>query len=288
MINSKRAMRILDQKLEYVHDPSFEAAAASTILDPMPDRSRTVPDLEPPPDVPPYLADLYAGAPLLSREQETYLFRKMNYLKFRASKLRETLDPAHVSGSLVDEIERLQEEALEVKNQIIGANVRLVVSIVKSRVKPTKSFFELVSDGNMSLIRAVEKFDCSRGFKFSTYATWAIINNFARQAPEEKRWRDRFVTGFDGMLDSTAVDDHDEHEYESDHRHYQESVHAMLGQLSERERRVLVSRYGIGGASALTLEQLGKELGITKERVRQIQSRAQDKLRKLAQNATIL
>jgi RNA polymerase primary sigma factor len=159
---------------------------------------------------------------------------------------------------------------------------------VKTRVVPTKSFFEMVSDGNMSLIRAVERFDFSRGFKFSTYATWAIVNNFARTRPEDKRWRDRFVTGFEEVLDSAASHRSDEHEHESDHRHSQEAVQEMLGRLTDRERRILVSRYGIGGANALTLEQIGKELGITKERVRQIQSRAQNKLRKIAPNAMIL
>src|SRR4029077_6848314 len=132
------------------------------------------------------------------------------YLKFRASKLRETLDPTHASEPLLDEIERLQEEALETKNQIIGANVRLVVSIVKTRMGPNKNFFEMVSDGNMSLIRAVERFDFSRGIKFSTYATWAIVNNFSRTMPEDKRSQDRFVTGLEELLDSAASHRRDE------------------------------------------------------------------------------
>src|SRR5262249_61919925 len=89
-----------------------------------------------------------------------------------------------------DHIEKFQAEALAVKNQIIRANLRLVVSIAKKRVGPTNNFFELVSDGNMSLIRAVEKFDTSRGFKFSTYASWAIMKNFARTIREEKTRRD--------------------------------------------------------------------------------------------------
>jgi RNA polymerase primary sigma factor len=74
----------------------------------------------------------------------------------------------------------------------------------------------------------------------------------------------------------------DEQEYESDRRCKLEAVQGMLGRLDDRERRILVNRYGLGGAGELTLEQLGRELGITKERVRQIESRAQDKLRKFA------
>jgi RNA polymerase primary sigma factor len=231
--------------------------------------------------LPPYLASLY-DVPLLSRDQERYLFRKMNYLKYQAHQLRAAIDPLHCKPAMLDRIERLQAEALAVKNQIIRSNLRLVVSIAKKRVGPTNNFFELVSDGNMSLIRAVEKFDAARGFKFSTYASWAIMKNFARSIPEEKQRRDRFVTGHEDMFESAQDTRSDVHERESGQRRNHEIVQGMLGRLNDRERRVLISRYGIGGADEQTLEQLGRELGVTKERVRQIESRAQEKLRKIA------
>ena len=206
----------------------------------------------------------------------------MNFLKSRAARLRADLDPAKAKTAELDEIERLQEEALAVKNQIIRANLRLVVSIAKRHVGPSNNFFELVSDGNMSLIRAVEKFDFSRGNKFSTYASWAIMKNFARTIPEENYRRDRFVTGHEEMFEAAADNRTDEHEYESALKRMQEAIKGMLGKLDDRERRIIISRYGLGGVSEQTLEQLGRELGITKERVRQIESRAQDKLRKFA------
>ena len=192
------------------------------------------------------------------------------------------LDPSRAKTADLDEIERLQEEALAVKNQIIRANLRLVVSIAKRHVGPSNNFFELVSDGNMSLIRAVEKFDFARGNKFSTYASWAIMKNFARTIPEENYRRDRFVTGHEEMFEAAADNRTDEHEYESALKRMQEAVKGMLGRLDDRERQIIISRFGLGGASEQTLEQLGRELGITKERVRQIESRAQDKLRKIA------
>ncbi len=211
-----------------------------------------------------------------------HLFRKMNFLKSQAAKRRDALDPAKAKTAELDEIERLQEEALAVKNQIIRANLRLVVSIAKRHVGPSNNFFELVSDGNMSLIRAVEKFDFSRGNKFSTYASWAIMKNFARTIPEENYRRDRFVTGHEEMFEAAADNRTDEHEYESALKRMQEVIKRMLDRLDERERKILVSRFGLGGASEQTLEQLGRELGITKERVRQIESRTLDKVRKYA------
>ncbi|GAC1469083.1 MAG: hypothetical protein NVSMB9_12470 [Isosphaeraceae bacterium] len=286
IVNEVRATRLLEQNLECMFDPSFDLPSAEkTILAPMPEpekKSMRGSRAKAPAGLPPYLASLYGDGPLLNRDQEAHLFRKMNYLKYRAGKLRALLDPSRARTTTLNEIERLQEEALAVKNQLIRSNLRLVVSIAKKRVGTANNFFELVSDGNMSLIRAVEKFDYSRGFKFSTYASWAIMKNFARSIPEEKTRRDRYVTGHEEMFQSAADYRAGEYACESNHRRNQEAVKGILGKLNDRERQILVSRYGIGGAHEMTLEQLGKELGITKERVRQIESRAQEKLRKFA------
>ena len=284
IINEIRAQRLLETKLEAVPHASFDdPKARAEILAPMPEVKdpKAARKARVPKGLPPYLTSLYE-VPLLTREQEMHLFRKMNYLKYQACKIRESLDPTKARSADLDEVERLQEEALAVKNQIIRSNLRLVVSIAKRHVNPTNNFFELVSDGNMSLIRAVEKFDFSRGNKFSTYASWAIMKNFARSIPEENFRRDRFVTGHDEMFEAAADTRADEHEYESTLKRMQETVKGMLGKLDDRERKIIISRFGLGGVSEQTLEQLGRELGITKERVRQIESRAQTKLRRIA------
>ena len=284
VINEMRALRVLEVKLEYMGHISFDdPAAAVEILGPMPEPidSKGPRKTKAPKGLPPYLASLYE-VPLLAREQELHLFRKMNFLKFSAEKLRTSIEPSKAKTVDLDEVDRLQNEALVVKNQIISANLRLVVSIAKRHVGPTNDFFHLVSDGNMSLIRAVEKFDYSRGNKFSTYASWAIMKNFARTIPEEHHRRDRFVTGHEDMFEAAADNRTDEHEYENAQKKMVDAVKGMLGRLDDRERRIIVSRYGINGVGEQTLEQLGKELGITKERVRQIESRAQDKLRRIA------
>ncbi len=284
IINEVRAQRILETKLEYVYNECFDdPAQAEEILAPTPEPADGKPPRKAraPKDLPPYLASLYE-VPLLAKEQEQHLFRKMNYLKYQAAKLREELNPAQARTQDLDHIEDLQEQALAVKNEIIRANLRLVVSIAKRHVKPNNGFFELVSDGNMSLIRAVEKFDYFRGYKFSTYASWAIMKNFARTIPEENYRRDRYVTGHEELFEAAPDNRSDEHEMESNQKRMESAVRGMLDRLDEREQKIINSRYGLGGADERTLEQLGNELGITKERVRQIQSRAEDKLRRLA------
>jgi RNA polymerase primary sigma factor len=285
VLNEMRALRLKEVKLEYMPHPTFDDPnAREEILGPMPDPldGRGPRRTKAPKGLPPYLASLYE-VPLLSREQEGHLFRKMNYLRFLAFQLRDSIEPTKAKTADLDEVERLQDEALAVKNQIISSNLRLVVSIAKRHVGPSNDFFHLVSDGNMSLIRAVEKFDYARGNKFSTYASWAIMKNFARTIPEENYRRDRFVTSHEEMFEAAADNRTDEHEYENVQRRMQDAVKQMLGQLSDdRIRQIIVSRYGINGATEKTLEQLGKELGITKERVRQLESKGLEEVRRIA------
>jgi RNA polymerase primary sigma factor len=284
LINEVRAQRILETKLEFIPHPSFDdPAAEDEIMAPLPPPTggRSPRRPKAPKGLPPYLASLY-DVPLLDREQELHLFRQMNFLKSQAHRLRLAVDPSRAKTADLDHIEQLQEEALAVKNQIIRANLRLVVSIAKRHVGPANNFFELVSDGNMSLIRAVEKFDYSRGNKFSTYASWAIMKNFARTIPKENYLRDRFVTGHEEMFEAAADNRADEHDYETALKRMQEAIKGMLDRLDDRERLIITSRFGLGGSAERTLEQLGRELGITKERVRQIESRGVDKLRRIA------
>jgi len=207
----------------------------------------------------------------------------MNYLKYRASKIRKALDPASARSSDLDEIERLQGESRAVKDQIVRASLRLVVSIARNRARTGRDFLDLVSDGNLTLILAVEKFDVSRGFKFSTYATCAIIRNLSRTTGEEIGRRRRFVTGHQELFDAVADDVNDDHAREARRHGDQEAVRKMLDRLSDRERKVIVGRFGLGEVRQQTLRELSEELGITKERVLQIEGRAREKLREFAQ-----
>jgi len=183
----------------------------------------------------------------------------------------------------MDQIERLYEEAVKVKNQIVQANLRLVVSIAKRHISGTEDFFGLVSDGNMSLIRAAEKFDFARGNKFSTYASWAIMKNFARTIPEEFKQRDRFRATPEELFTAHQDERTDQVGLEAAQALRERQVERILASLDEREQQIILSRYGLDHTvEPLTLKEVGSEMGVTKERIRQIESRAMNKLRQAA------
>jgi len=284
VVGQVRAEKLLEHPVDYMDSPEFhKKGAEKVILGPPPEVTRKSTTLRPPAGLPPYLASLYT-IPLLTREDEQYWFRKMNYLKFRAATLQQSLDPKRPKQNDLDELERLVHEATEVKNFLIRSNLRLVVSIAKKYIKPTNNFFEMVSDGNMSLIRAIEKFDYTKGNKFSTYATWAIMKNFARSIPAEHKRLDRFRTGKDEVFNHSTEYRGSQFEEEMVNTRQNRVLMDILGQLDPRERDIVMFRYGLGEVDEpLTLEQVGQRFGVTKERIRQLESRALRKLRKIAE-----
>jgi len=284
IVNEVRAERIMEVSLDFIDSEEFHQKNADRVIleADAPVSERAEPKQKVPPGLPAYLASLYE-LPLLTRAQEGYYFRKMNYLKFKAQELRDQLNIERPSAKLMSKIEELVREAVSVKNFLIRSNLRLVVSIAKRHFKPQANFFEMVSDGNMSLIRAIEKFDYSQGNKFSTYATWAIMKNYARSIPTELKQLDRYRTGHDELFSQSTDARDNPFRQELNQQHQHSAIMSILGQLDPRERDIILHRFGLNqGTEPETLEQVGHRFGVTKERIRQIESRALSKLKKIA------
>ncbi len=234
---------------------------------------------QPPSGASPYYASL-CQFPLLTREQEIHLFRKMNYLKYKASALRRRLDPVRAQETLMTHIEKVYQEIVAARNEIICANLRLVVSIAKRRVRPGLDILERISDGNVSLMRAVELFDYSLGNTFSTYASCAIIKNFASAFRVDLRARRRFHTNHSDFVKATRDSRGNQHELEAAQSGRRTAVEGVLQRLDDRERKIIVCRFGLRHAPQ-TLKQVSGVLGLSRERVRQIEDRALCKLREI-------
>jgi len=223
----------------------------------------------------------------LNKEQEQHLFRQMNYLKYKLNVLRQKTDAGAARVGDLRQIEDLAARVRQVRDRLINCNTRLVASIAKKHAGAFDNLPELMSDGTISLMRAVEKFDYARGNKFSTYATWAIMKNFARSIPDEKSHRERYVTGHEEMFESRADIRTDEQEIVAQADMARARVTSLLDGLDPRTREVIRMRNGLDGNAEMTLEQIGQHFGITKERVRQINVRGMKQLRERAQQARV-
>ena len=173
-------------------------------------------------------------------------------------------------------------EAETVKAILITSNLRLVVSIAKKFVDMNNLFEELVSEGNVALMRAVEKFNFALGNRFSTYATYAIQRHFFRVSQKSRQLRTRFVPTEESLKD--RAEQLSPHEYCSTTQiaELKELFHKFLSDLEPREKQIVVARFGFDGKPPRTFRELGTEMGVCKERIRQIQTRAMDKLRDMA------
>ncbi|MBN1345751.1 MAG: sigma-70 family RNA polymerase sigma factor [Phycisphaerae bacterium] len=284
IITEIRARELLRQDIEYIPSDEFDDADADAMIlggQGSPAKTDNAPRKRPRPtgDLPTYLKELY-DLPLLQEEQERDLFRRYNYVKFKAKRLAETIDPRQPRAADLNDLESLLNRAEDVRNRIIQANLRLVVSIAKKHIRNGDDLFVTISDGNLSLMRAVEKFDYTRGFRFSTYASWAIMRNYARTIPEERFQRSRCQTGHEERLDIEP--DRQDAVAAADRRMegIRESLDEVLKDLPTRERMIICRHYGLmPDGKCQTLEQIGRLFGVSKERARQLEKRALKKLR---------
>jgi RNA polymerase primary sigma factor len=273
--------------------------------------------------------------PLLNAEMEVELAKRIEAGLFSEEKLAKG---GKIKADLLEELEWIAEDGRRAKNHLLEANLRLVVSLAKRYTGRGMLFLDLIQEGNLGLIRAVEKFDYTKGYKFSTYATWwirqaitramadqartiripvhmvEVINKLARvqrqmlqdlgrePTPEElakeldmtpekvievqKYGREPISLhtplGEDGdsefgdlIEDSEAIVPADAVSFTL----LQEQLHAVLDTLSEREAGVVSMRFGLTDGQPKTLDEIGKVYGVTRERIRQIESKTMSKLR---------
>jgi RNA polymerase primary sigma factor len=299
--------------------PAAQVASAGATADPVKD----------------YLKQI-GKVPLLNAEQEVELAKRIEAGLFAEEKLAEGMDGPGSAARL--DMEWIAEDGRRAKNHLLEANLRLVVSLAKRYTGRGMLFLDLIQEGNLGLIRAVEKFDYTKGYKFSTYATWwirqaitramadqartiripvhmvEVINKLARvqrqmlqdlgrePTPEElaaeldmtpekvievqKYGREPISLhtplGEDGdsefgdlIEDSEAIQPGEAVSFTL----LQEQLHSVLDTLSEREAGVVSMRFGLTDGQPKTLDEIGKVYGVTRERIRQIESKTMSKLR---------
>jgi RNA polymerase primary sigma factor len=299
--------------------PAAQVASAGATADPVKD----------------YLKQI-GKVPLLNAEQEVELAKRIEAGLFAEEKLAEGMDGLESPARL--DMEWIAEDGRRAKNHLLEANLRLVVSLAKRYTGRGMLFLDLIQEGNLGLIRAVEKFDYTKGYKFSTYATWwirqaitramadqartiripvhmvEVINKLARvqrqmlqdlgrePTPEElaaeldmtpekvievqKYGREPISLhtplGEDGdsefgdlIEDSEAIQPGEAVSFTL----LQEQLHSVLDTLSEREAGVVSMRFGLTDGQPKTLDEIGKVYGVTRERIRQIESKTMSKLR---------
>ena len=274
---------------------------------------------------------------LLNAEQEVSLAWRIEAGLFAEEKLS-TLTQREKTTKLARELHEIAKDGQRAKNHLLGANLRLVVSLAKRYTGRGMQFLDLIQEGNLGLIRAVEKFDYTKGFKFSTYATWwirqaitramadqartiripvhmvEVINKLARvqrqmlqdlgrePTPEElareldmtpekvvevqKYGREPISLhtplGEDGDSEFGDLIEDTEAVVPADAVGFtmlQRQLESLLDSLSEREAGVIRMRFGLGDGLPKTLDQIGDTFGVTRERIRQIESKTMAKLR---------
>ncbi len=223
---------------------------------------------------------------ILTGAEEKVLFHQFNYARYRVWKLQQEVwsTPARKpTAEQAEEILSWYRKSDLIREQIANTNLALVLAMAKRTRMSEVDFADLVSEGNMALLRAVDKFDAGRGYKFSTYACRAILKAFSRQGMKLSKYRQRFPTDFDPKLEKSNFLETKRTTFEKDAaEEVKRIVLQNRAELTDVERTVIEHRFGLESGDTekpMTLEQVGQIIGVTKERVRQIQNKAMEKIR---------
>lgn len=218
----------------------------------------------------------------LTAEQEKMLFLRYNYAKYRLSRLLRRKSST-CYGRVRKQLKIWQSRAETIRNQITHANLPLVPSMA-SRYKSSRAeFADMVSEGSWALLRAIEHFNVSRGFKFSTYACRAILSSFHRLNTKSQIYRKHVPVNFDPELQGgDEIDRRHDQQMDSAAADVRDVVLRNRADLTGTELAVLLGRFPImAGSTRLTLAQLGRRMGVSNERVRQIEGACLSKLREV-------
>ena len=233
------------------------------------------------PDLPDEVISPRGGRKALKKEKEKELFLMYNYFKYRLSGTLENIQPGRYSKKNF-EANKFYNKVQRVWAWIADYNMALVLTMARRTKIPGVDFSELVSEGNMALLRAIDKFDVSRGFKFSTYACRAILKGFNRMASKEGRYAQRFPTGIDPEMERSDYDVL-KHQMQQDSAldDLREVMSTNYADLTDVERTVITQRFALDfvDGKKKTLSEVELEFGLITERVRQIQKKALGKLK---------
>ncbi len=220
----------------------------------------------------------------LTPDQERAIFLQYNYARFRVAQAHDrittedSVEPAALND--LREMIAWKQVADNLRERITELNLGLVLAMSKRKRMSDSDFGDVICEGNMALLRAIDKFDVARGFKFSTYACRSILKAFARYGQKQTTYRQRFPTDYDpGMQRSDEVEQRREDEFRSRASDVREIVDSNEAELRDIERSIIEARFGLNDDDpGMTLEQVGRIVGVTKERVRQLQNHALDKI----------
>jgi RNA polymerase sigma factor (sigma-70 family) len=226
----------------------------------------------------------------MTAKEERIMFLRFNFSKLKLTRLQKRIKRDGLTRERAEEFLEWHRRFEHFREYLVRTNLALVLAMAKRTRLGDVDFAEVVSEGNMALIRAVDKFNVDRGFKFSTYACRAILKAFSRTALKSSRHKMRFPVEFEPDMEKSDWTDRRRDAVEEDCiDELKAIVDRNLADLSDTEQTVIRRRFNWQQEeeSPLTLEEVGQIIGVTKERVRQIQNKALAKIRLVMEDGVL-
>jgi len=227
---------------------------------------------------------------LMKSAEERLMFLRFNFCKRKLSRLKTAIAKDGLTRETAAEFLQWHRKFEHFREYLVRTNLALVLAMAKRTRLGDVDFAEIVSEGNMALLRAVDKFNVDRGFKFSTYACRAILKAFSRTAQKASKYKTRFPVEFEPDYEKSDWADRRRDAVEEDCvDELKQIVDRNLAELSDVEQTVIRRRFNWQQRedNPLTLEQVGEIIGVTKERVRQIQNKAMTKIRNVMEDGVL-